>query len=179
MKLAILKWILPVLPVLMLWSCQSHKSLDTVDELQLEKYAGKWYEIARLPNRFERGLKCVTAEYSIREDGKVGVLNKGREIDNPENTNTAEGVARVPNAEKPGQLKVQFFWPFSGDYYVIELDEDYQYALVGSPSRKYLWILAREKEIPDAVNVKLTEVAGKKGFETDELIYVDHDCDEY
>jgi apolipoprotein D and lipocalin family protein len=168
--------VLLVAGVLLLVSCRS-KPLDTVPELDIERYSGTWYEIARLPNRFERGLKCVTATYTLREDGRVTVFNQGHKIDDPAETQSIEGVAWVPNNKEPGRLKVRFFWPFSAGYYVMALGNDYEYALVGSPSRRFLWILARDPQMaPDLYN-KLTETARAKGFDTSEMIRVEHDCD--
>lgn len=165
-----------IISMFALFSCKSGKELSTVSRVDLEKYSGKWYEIARLPNSFEKGLKCVTAEYSLMENSKVKVVNSGHEIGNPQNKQTAEGKAKVPNADYPGRLKVTFFWPFYGDYYIIHLDDNYQYALVGSPSRKYLWILARKKTISEDVKQKLLKIADEQGFKTDDLIWVKQDC---
>ena len=153
----------------------SNEPLATVERLEVRKYEGKWYEIARLPNRFEEGLKCVTAEYSLREDGKVKVLNKGIK-DNGE-VDQAEGVAMMPNMSKPGELKVTFFWPFYGNYFVIALDKDYQWSMVGDPSRDYLWILSRDKTMPDSTYNRYLELAKSKGFDTSKLTKVEHTCD--
>ena len=119
------------------------KVLETVQNVDLNRYAGKWYEIARLPNRFEKGLVCVTAEYVMRDDGKIKVINKGHKEENIQETDIATGKAWQPDPKEPGRLKVQFFWPFSGKYYIFHLDEEnYQYVMVGDPSRKYFWILS-------------------------------------
>lgn len=117
--------------------------LDVVDYVDLERYAGLWYEIARYPAGFQEGCVGVTAEYRLREDGRVDVINRCLEesFDGPERS--VEGVARVVDEQTNAQLKVTFIWPFEGDYYVIDLDEDYQWAVVGEPSREYLWILSR------------------------------------
>jgi apolipoprotein D and lipocalin family protein len=169
-------WVFLTLPLLTIFSCKSHSPLETVSELDIEKYQGKWYEIARLPNRFEEGLKCVTAEYRLREDGKIAVVNQGHKIEQPEKVSSVKGVARIPKPEEPGRLKVSFFWPFSGDYYILKVDEDYQLALVGSPSRKYLWILARNPQISESEFKKLTNFAADEGFDIGKLIRVEHDC---
>ncbi len=157
--------------------CGSKEYLPTVDEVDLERYAGLWYEIARLPNRFERDLKCVTAEYTLREDGKIQVTNRGVNVNDPSDRSEANGTARVPDDQFPGQLRVVFFWPFGGDYYIIELDHDYQHALIGSPDREYLWILARDSKLEDAAHEKLVKRASELGFPTSELHYPAHDCD--
>ncbi len=152
------------------------ESLEVVDKVDLEQYAGTWYEIARLPNKFEEGLKCVTATYELREDGKITVINKGHKIENPELTKKAEGWAKVPDKDVPGKLKVTFFWPFFGKYWIIELDKDYQYALVGSPSRKYLWILSREKNMDIELYEKLAGIAQSKGFNVSRMEKTKQDC---
>jgi len=127
-------------------SCKPSQNLSTVEKVDIKKYAGQWYEISRLPNSFEKGLHCVTATYTLKKNNKIEVLNKGYSIKDRGKFSTAKGTAWVPNSEYPGRLKVRFFWPFSGNYYIISLDEEYNYALVGDPSRKYLWILSRTKE---------------------------------
>jgi lipocalin len=157
--------------------CSTEKNaLEVVDEVNLQKYTGTWYEIARLPNRFEKGLKCVTATYQLREDGKITVINKGHKVENPQKAEKVEGWAKVPNPEEPGKLKVTFFWPFFGKYWIIDLDADYQYALVGSPSRKYLWVLARDKKLKEDTYKKLLKTAKEKGFDTSNLIRTEQDC---
>jgi len=158
--------------------CSTNKqTLNVVDEVDLEKYTGTWYEIARLPNRFEEGLKCITATYQLRSDGKISVINRGHNIENPEITEKAEGWAKIPNKQEPGKLKVTFFWPFFGKYWILELDEDYQHVLVGSPSRKYLWILSRDKEMNRPDYDDLVNKAKGKGFDISKLIKTKHDCD--
>ncbi len=150
--------------------------LHTVDELDLNRYAGQWYEIARLPNRFERGLKCVTATYEVRSDGQVNVVNRGVNEDDPNQVDEATGKASVPDASKPGELRVVFFWPFGGDYFVIDLADDYSSALVGSPDRKYLWILAREPNLEPLRQDELVAMADSLGFNVQRLYFPLHDC---
>lgn len=157
--------------------CGSKEYLPTVDEVDLDRYAGLWYEIARLPNRFERNLKCVTAEYTLQDNGKIQVTNRGVNREDPDDKSEANGTARVPDKELPGQLRVTFFWPFGGDYYIIELDENYRYAMVGAPDRKYLWILARDNALDDAITETLTKRAETLGFPVSELHFPKHDCD--
>lgn len=145
-----------------------------VDNFELEKYLGKWFEIARLDHSFERGLTRVTAEYSLRKDGGVRVLNRG--FSARENTwKEAEGKAYFVKGSDQGYLKVSFFGPFYGSYIILELDhENYQYALVCGPNRSYLWILARTPEINDDLKDALTARAKALGFDTSALIMVDH-----
>lgn len=147
-----------------------------VSSVDLNRYAGTWYEIARLPNPFEKNLKCVTATYALRKDGRITVLNKGHKISDPAKINTATGVAWIPDPKSLAKLKVQFFWPFSGNYWIIKLDNDYKYVLVGDPSFKYLWILCREKAMDDQIYKMLLETAVKNGFDVSRLIKVDQDC---
>jgi apolipoprotein D and lipocalin family protein len=143
--------------------------VTTVKELDINKYLGTWYEIASFPQRFQKDCTGTTATYSLRDDGKISVLNKcfKKALNGPEST--ANGKAWVPNPSEPGQLKVQFFWPFSGDYWVIALDKDYQWVVVGSPNRKYLWILARTPSIKDSLYSELTKMAELQFFDLTKL----------
>ena len=145
--------------------------LQPVDGFELTRYLGTWHEIARLDHSFERGLINVTAEYSLRSDGGVKVLNKG--FDPKKNKwKEAEGRAYFTGSKTTGSLKVSFFRPFYGGYHIIELDKTgYQYALIAGPSRSYLWILARSPEPPAATIAILVSKAGELGFETDKLIF--------
>lgn len=157
-------------------SCKPTQNLPTVNTVDIERYAGRWYEIARLPNSFEKGLQCVTATYTLKNNGKIGVLNQGYSIEDAGIVSTAKGTAWVPNTDFPGRLRVSFFWPFAGNYYIISLDEEYNYALVGDPSRKYLWILARSKILDDTIYSKLLDIAKINGFDIDNLIKVNQEC---
>ena len=147
-------------------------NVKPVDNFKLEKYLGKWYEIARLDHSFERGLIRVTAEYSLRDDGGVRVLNRG--FSTKENRwKEAEGKAYFVRGSDEGYLKVSFFGPFYGSYIVFELDhEKYQYSLVCGPDNSYLWILARAPELNQEIKNKLIEKAGALGFDTSKLIFV-------
>ena len=167
-----------ILSLIILTSCSSSmKKLTTVPDVDIQRYTGKWYEIARLPNLFEKGLICITAEYSLRDDGKITVMNAGHKESEPAEVKSIRGKAWVPDKNEPGRLKVQFFWPFAAGYYIFHLDrEHYQYALVGNPSRKFLWILAREPQMEEELYNELVEVARLKDFEVDKLIKVKQDC---
>lgn len=148
--------------------------VEVVTEFELDRYLGTWYEIARLDHSFERGMSNVTAEYSMRDDGGVRVLNQGYEVAKGE-WNKATGKAFFVGDADVGQLKVSFFGPFYGGYNIIELDQDqYQYALVAGPDRGYLWILARSPELDQDILSALVSQAEQLDFPTDELIYVDH-----
>jgi apolipoprotein D and lipocalin family protein len=168
--------LLILLSIMFYFSAHSQSKPSVVSSVDLKKYTGTWYEIARLPNSFERKLKCITANYSIREDGKITVLNKGHYITDPEKVSSAKGVAWVPDKNSPAKLKVQFFWPFSGDYWIIYLEKDYRYVLVGDPSFKYLWILSRDKKMDSTTYQMLLKTAIENGFDIKPLIKVDQDC---
>ena len=152
------------------------QDLPTVDKVDLSKYTGVWYEIARLPNNFEEGLECVTATYTLKKNGKIQVLNKGYSARKGK-YKTAKGTALVPEPAYPGRLKVTFFWPFYGNYYIMALDEDYQYALVGDPSRKYLWVLARSKSLDEPIYRELLDHAKNMGFDTDRVLRINQGCE--
>tara|TARA_B100001059_G_C17828321_1_gene582935 strand:+ start:884 stop:1426 length:543 start_codon:yes stop_codon:yes gene_type:complete len=142
---------------------------------ELDKYLGTWYEIARLDHRFERGLQNVTANYSLREDGGVRVINRGFNAKKNE-WDQAQGKAYLTGPPDVGRLKVSFFGPFYGGYNILELDsKDYQYALIAGPNRSYLWILSRTPELPETVLRDLVKKARDMNFEVDKLIYVTHD----
>jgi apolipoprotein D and lipocalin family protein len=149
-------------------------NVKPVDNFKLEKYLGKWYEIARLDHSFERGLTRVTAEYSLRKDGGVRVLNRGYSV-KEKMWKEAEGKAYFVKGSDQGYLKVSFFGPFYGSYIILELDhENYQYSLVCGPNRSYLWILARNPEIKNDLKDILIAKATTLGFDTSKLIVVDH-----
>ena len=162
--------------MLLFFGCGSKEELETVKNVDLNKYAGTWYEIAKLPNKFEKNLSCISATYTLKENGKVNVLNQG--FNTKKGTwKDISGTAWVPNSEFPGQLKVRFFWPFAGDYYIISLADDYSYALVGDPSRQYLWVLSRNQELDDTAYSNLMAIAKDKGFNIDAVEKVNHSCD--
>jgi apolipoprotein D and lipocalin family protein len=143
--------------------------IQTVAELDLERYAGTWYEIARFPHRFERDLVNVTATYNLLPEGKVEVVNRGLKAGKE---SVAKGKAWRPDPEEPGRLKVSFFWIFAGDYKVFVLDEDYQYAMVTSSTRKFLWILARTPSLDETIYQQLLQTARDKNFNLSQLIKV-------
>lgn len=146
-----------------------------VERFELDRYLGKWYEIARLDHSFERGLTRVTAEYSLREDGGVRVVNRGFAAERQE-WDEAVGRAYFVEGEDVGYLKVSFFGPFFGAYVVFGLDrEAYQYAFVSGPDTSYLWLLARTPTVSDEVLRQFIEQAAQSGFDTDALIFVAQD----
>ena len=162
--------------VLFSFSCYKTQSkvIDktTVKELDIKRYMGKWYEIARFPHSFEKNLVGVTATYSQRPDGKIRVLNEGFKKSLDGRKTRAEGKARIPNKKEPGKLKVSFFLDFYADYYVLELDENYQYVMIGSSSDKYFWILCRTPQMDSKTYEMLLEKARKRGYNLKKLIKV-------
>jgi len=149
--------------------------VTVVSGFEIDRYLGTWYEIARLDHSFERGLSAVTADYSLRHDGGVRVVNRGYNEKSGE-WDEAIGKAYFVGASDIGQLKVSFFGPFYGGYNIIELDKSgYQYSLVTGPDRDYLWILSRTAKMEAEVLQSLVNKARELGFATDELIFVKHD----
>jgi apolipoprotein D and lipocalin family protein len=148
------------------------ENVRPVDNFRLDKYLGRWHEIARLDHSFERGLTRVTADYSLRDDGGVRVLNRGYS-EKEKTWKEVEGKAYFVQRPDQGFLKVSFFGPFYGSYIVFELDhENYQYSLVCGPDKSYLWILARDKSMKDDIKKILIAKAATLGFETNKLIFV-------
>lgn len=146
-----------------------HDDLEVVSHVDLNRYVGRWYEIARLPNRFEK--KCadsVTANYSLRTDGKLAVVNRCRKLSG--NYTTATGRAKVIDKTTNAKLKVTFFWPFYGDYWILDLGENYEYAVVGAPNRKYLWILSRHPQMDERLYQRLLAKMAARGFKTEQLV---------
>ena len=138
--------------------------------LDLDRYLGDWYEIARFDHPFERGLQFAKASYSLREDGKVQVLNTGRKNGK---TKTSKGKARL--TDQPRVLQVSFFCPFYGDYRIMLLDADYQWVLVGGSSDKYLWILSRTPRLSDEVRQTILAEATRRGYDINKLIWVEQE----
>lgn len=150
------------------------QGVTPVENFELGRYLGTWYEIARLDHRFERGLSKVSATYSQRDDGGIDVLNRGWN-ERTGQWREARGRAYFIGAPDVAQLKVTFFWPFYGGYNVVELDrENYGYVLLCGPSRDYLWIMARSGRLDQTIVERLVARAKSLGFDTDGLIFVEH-----
>ncbi|WP_319799269.1 lipocalin family protein [Halomonas sp. M20] len=145
---------------------------QAVKNFDLDAYLGRWYEIARLDHSFERGLDCVTAQYSLRDDGGVKVINRGVNLEEGE-LDVAEGKAYFVEDENVGRLKVSFFGPFYGGYNILELDDNYQHVLIAGPNRDYLWIMARTPTLEEEVYQRLVERANALDFATNDLIEVE------
>ena len=171
MRLMLMKKIL-ILFVLLATGCVSiPDNITPVTSFQIERYLGKWYEIARLDHRFERGLTQISAEYSMRPDGGLKVLNRGYSKEMQE-WSEAEGRGYFVQSPNEAYLKVSFFGPFFGSYIVFELDTvNYQYALISGPDKSYFWLLARTPTIDDNLKKKLIAKAAALGFDTKKLIF--------
>ena len=161
-----------ILFVLLATGCVSiPDNITPVTSFQIERYLGKWYEIARLDHRFERGLTQISAEYSMRPDGGLKVLNRGYSNEKQE-WSEAEGRGYFVQSPNEAYLKVSFFGPFFGSYIVFELDTvNYQYALISGPDKSYFWLLARTPTIDDNLKKKLIAKAAALGFDTTKLIF--------
>ena len=148
-----------------------HSTLEVVPHVELQRYLGKWYEIAHLPARFEEGCSEITATYSLAEDGSISVLNECKKNGK---LKLAKGKAKVVDKSSGAKLKVTFFWPFYGDYWIIDLGKDYDYAVVGTPNRRYLWILSRTPQMDTKLFSQLIELVKSKGFDVENLIRTSH-----
>jgi lipocalin len=144
--------------------------LATAQDLDLSRYLGKWYEIVRRPISFEADCVGVTAEYSARSDGKINVKNSCRRVTCNGKPSVSQGLATVPDPNNPAKLKVSFFWPFQSDYWVLEIDPEYSYAVVGSPDRQYFWILSRTPSLAESVIESILERFHAVGFDFSQLI---------
>jgi apolipoprotein D and lipocalin family protein len=129
----------------------AERPLQTVASVDLERYLGRWYEVASYPAWFQKGCTATTADYSLREDGLIKVVNGCRKGSLDGKAKQSTGRAKVVDTATNAKLEVSFFWPFWGDYWIIDLDPDYRWAVVGVPSRKFLWILSRTPQMDDSV----------------------------
>jgi apolipoprotein D and lipocalin family protein len=144
-----------------------NEELETVGYVEVDKYLGKWYEIAAFPQRFERGCTHTRAEYSLNTDGSIRVQNSCIKNGKPD---TVTGKAFITDTKTNAKLAVQFFWPFKGKYWILALAHDYSYALVGHPNRKYLWILGRKPQMNEQTYNYLTVLAAYRGFDVRHLV---------
>ena len=141
-----------------------------VGSLNLSRYLGVWYEIARFDHSFERGLESAKAHYTQNADGTIKVVNSGIK-----NGKVKTAVGKGKTTDTPGLLRVSFFGPFYADYRVMKIDADYRYALVGSGGADYLWLLSRTKEIPENIKIEFLAEAKRRGYDTTRLIWVKHE----
>lgn len=165
-----MKYLFIVFVTIFFTACtKEYPFLNTVKEVNIQKYSGTWYEIARFEHFFEKGCKNVTATYEIKEDGDLKVINRCVKIEDNE-IKEATGVAYAVD-DTNSKLKVSFFRPFYGDYYIIDLASDYSYAVVGSPNRELLWILSRTKTISDQLKDEIVKKLPSHGFDPDKFIW--------
>ena len=145
------------------------QTLQTVPYVDLKKYAGKWYEIASFPQRFQKGCNCTTAEYTLTDKDYVIVENRCNKDSINGKQSYIKGKAFVVEKSGNAKLKVQFFWPFKGKYWIIDLADDYSYAVVGHPNRKYLWILSRTPVMDEAIYKKIISRINENGFDISKI----------
>jgi apolipoprotein D and lipocalin family protein len=166
-----------ILPLMALFGCKAPQPpLETVKDVDLEKYSGRWYEMSHLPVSFQEGCDCTTAEYLITGKNYIRVINRCYDTKNNK-WRSIKGKAFVVKNTGNAKLKVQFFWPFRADYWILELADDYSYAVVGSQSRKYLWILCRTKEMDPQIYSSLVQRMKEKAFPVETLVVGTHNCD--
>lgn len=144
--------------------------LQTVPYVDLNRYTGTWYEIARYPNSFQKDCVGSRATYSLRDDGRISVLNECYDRTFEGRIRSAKGTARVVDSVTNAKLKVSFFWPFYGSYWIIDLGKDYEFAVIGHPKRKYLWILSRSKEMDQKVYEAILERLRQQQYDTTKLM---------
>ncbi len=166
--------LLTVGTLLLLHSCKTiPNGVTAVQPFNANQYLGKWYEIARLDYRFEKGLNNVTAEYSMNDDGTIKVVNKGYDYKKNE-WKESTGKAKFTDSPNVGKLEVSFFGPFYSGYNVIAIDDNYQYALVVGKNHKYMWLLSRETTMPEHFKENYLTKARQLGYNTDKLVWVEH-----
>lgn len=168
-----MKVLLMTLALLLAGCVDKPANIEAVKPFDSQRYLGKWYEIARLDHSFERGLSQVTADYSMREDGGIKVVNRGYN-DEKKEWKQAEGKAYFVGPRDEGYLKVSFFGPFYGAYIVFDLPADYSHSMISGPDKSYLWILSRTPHMDGATQKRLVDQAQALGYDTSKLIFVKH-----
>lgn len=155
--------------------------LQTVERVDIEKYLGRWYDIASYPASFQKGCRCTTADYELVPGKKyIRVINRCIRFKHDKSKiTTARGKAFIVEGSNNARLKVQFFWPFRGDYYIIGLAGDYSWAVVGHPQRKYLWILSRESFMPTHTYNDILNLIRQKGYDLNRLVKTPQNCDNF
>ncbi len=162
--------------LLNLFGCSdSYPPLATVEKVDIQKYMGKWYEISSFPNSFQKGCNCTTAEYELKDDYVI-VTNTCRKDSVSGKISQATGKAWAVEGSNNSKLKVSFFWPFKGDYWIVDLAGDYTYAVVGDPKRKYLWILSRSPKMDEKTYDHILQNLTKKEFDISKLRKTEQNC---
>lgn len=147
----------------------SETEIKTASNVDAKEYMGTWYEVARFENSFEKGLRNAQAKYTLNDDKTVTVINSGENKNG--NRSFTKGKAYAPNPKDFSKLRVCFFWPFYGDYYILELDENYQWALIGGRNKDYLWILSRTENLPSETIDLILKKAESRGYDTKKLLF--------
>ena len=177
-KMNEIRYTLPFLIALMITSCMPVKEtappLRLVPSVDLSRYTGTWYEIARYPHKFQKGCIGSRATYTLRDDGKLTVLNECYEESEKSKLRSVRGKAWIIDRDTNAKLKVSFFWPFSGDYWIIDLGRDYEYAVIGHPDRKYLWILSRTQVMDASVYEDILNRLQEQRYDTSRLVRTQH-----
>lgn len=148
----------------------STPALEVVPHVDIDRYTGTWYEIARYPHKFQKGCTGSRATYTLRDDGKLSVLNECYEESDKGKLRSAKGKAWIVDTNTNAKLKVSFFWPFSGDYWIIDLGRNYEYAVIGHPARKYLWILSRTQVMDESVYEGILKRLKEQHYDSSRLI---------
>ena len=165
--------VIPMGALLLITACagvaKDNRPLEVVDSVDLKRYLGTWYEVASYPAWFQKGCTGSMAEYSLLPDGKIQVVNSCRKNTLDGKLKQAKGKAEVMDATTNAKLKVWFFWPFKGNYWIIDLDPDYQWAVVGEPKRKYLWILSRTPTMDETAYRDILARLPQKGYDPSRL----------
>jgi len=157
------------LTIIVVGCAGSKPPLETVAAVDLQRYLGKWFEIASYPAWFQKGCTASTAEYSLLPDDKIQVINRCRK-ENPDGPlKEAKGKAEIVDTDSNAKLKVWFFWPFKGNYWIIDLDENYNWVVVGEPTRNYLWILSRTPSMNPDLYRQIVEKLPRKGYDPEKL----------
>lgn len=163
---------------LFVFGCKAQEDSPTaVGSVDLKKYEGLWYDVASFPQRFQKGCHCTTAEYTIMPKGYVKVVNKCRKGGFNERTSGITGRAFPVKGSNNTKLKVQFFWPFRGDYWIVKLDSNYEWAVVSSPGKEYLWLLSRKPVIEESLYDTIINSLKKEGYDTARLKRTPQPCD--
>jgi len=163
------KWYIAIIIILLNINNMNGQVLETVPSVDLNKYAGKWYEIASFPQRFQKGCYCTTATYSLTDKDYIIVENRCNKDSVNGKESYIKGKVFIEKNTGNAKLKVQFFWPFKGAYWIIDLADDYSYAVVGHPNRKYLWILSRTPQMDETIYNQIIERVQQKQYNTTNL----------
>jgi len=166
-----MKRLVVIFSLFVLHSCSAgYLVINPVEEFDINKYMGKWYEICRLPNDYQRGLEENTQFYSLDSKGTIQMVLEGRVVEDKSKIKQGKIKAWIPDPKEPGKLKVSYSWPFASDLWILKIDKDYTYALIGEPSGEALWIISRERKLDPEIVGELKSYARKLGFPVEYMI---------